>query len=289
MESRNRSKLNIGGRTAALAAVAGLALGAGDAFACSLANWSSNTGGVIANQPDGAAGDPGGDTTPISRYEALCGMQAPAGAAGFVQDNRPNSIDRIRARFYVLNDGVTAQAVLYEGYGNETGGSPQLRVELDPSSNLVELIDNASATSVSQSGDGGWESIEIDWNSGEGNMALSVNGQAAATASGLSAGSLESVRLGNINGVAVRGSNGLIFDAYEAHRTTEVGRLCNCNANGSADGAVNVNDVVLIVNEASGTGQLSSGTPDCNEDGQILVQDVTQTVNLAAGAAECIE
>ena len=287
MESRNRSNWNIGGRTAALAAVAGLALGASDAFACSLQNWSSNSGGVVANQPDGAAGDPGGDTTSVPRYEALCGMQAANGMASFSQDNRPNGIDRIRARFYVIAQGLPSLTRIYAGYGDESGGSEQFRVVFNPNNGKYILRDTASGIAVSQTGDGGWDSVEIDWDSGGGSLSLSVNGQSPVTAGGLSAGNLESVRLGNLSSASGL-SEPLVFDGYEAHRTTEVGRLCNCNANGSADDVVNIQDVITLSNEVGGA-SLASGTPDCNEDGSVGINDIIQTVNIVGGSGVCVQ
>ena len=99
--------------TGRVAMISGLAvmLGTGSAVACSLQNWSSASTGMFASQPDGAGGDPSGSAA-SARYAGLCGATAPAGE--FVQDDRPGGIDRIIARFYVLNDGAT-DPVVYRG------------------------------------------------------------------------------------------------------------------------------------------------------------------------------
>jgi len=257
---------------------------ANNALACSQANWSSTSGAVVANQPDGAAGDPGADSTAVARYEGLCALRATG--QGFVQDNRPNGINRIVTRFYVFNQLNAGQtSTVYQGFGNETGGSSRFTVTLN-NSNLVTLTDTATGQSVSQSGNGGWDSVQLDWggNAGAGFVSLSVNGAAPSEITGLNnAGTLESVRLGNLNGATGQ----MNFDAYLAQRSTATERVCNCNANGSVDDVVNVQDIVVLVNEAGGVG-LSSGTPDCNEDGSINVQDVIATVNIAGAAGVCV-
>jgi hypothetical protein len=262
-------------RVAGLGAlVAGALLASQAAIACQTTNWSATSGSVVA-------GDPSADG--IARYQGLCGLEA--NGTGFVQDNSPGGIDRIVARFYVLNDN-TATATIYSGFGDTAGGSNRFNVTLDGAGS-VTLTDVATGQSVNQSGASNWLSVEIDWGQGAGSgfASLSVNGQAAAEVTGLNntGAALQSVRLGNLNG-----ATGVVgFDSYESRRSTAVGRLCNCNANGSADDVVNVQDVVVIVNEAGGVG-LASGTPDCNQDGAVNVQDVVQTVNIAGNTGVCV-
>jgi len=253
-----------------------LAISAGSAYACSLANWSSTSGSILANQPDGASGDPAnGDNVP--RYQGLCASKAPAGTASFVQDNRPGGIDRIIARFYVFNEGAT-NPVVYRG--NDSGGAELFDVTLNGSTAVFD----AGGVSVSDTLQSGWNSIEIDWDSASGNISIIVNDNAAVNNSGIAAASLANVQLGNINSAA---GGDLFFDSYEAHLSTPVGRICNCNGNGSADDAVNIQDVIVVGNESLMSG-LASGTPDCNEDGLINIQDVIVTGNLALGAGQCI-
>jgi len=274
------SLMKITGRAASRTLLIGglaIALGTGSAMACSLQNWSSNNGSIFASQPDGAGGDPGGSPA-SSRYAGLCGSTAPDGVTAFVQDDRPGGIDRIIARFYVLNSGAT-NAVVYRG--NNSGGAELFNVTLDGGNATF----NAGAASASAATQAGWNSIEIDWDSAGGTGSLIVNGGAPVALSGaVAAGALANVQLGNVNGAS---GGDLSFDGYEAHLSTPVGRICNCNANGSADDVVNIQDIISVVNEASG-GALSAGTPDCNEDGSISIQDIIQSVNVASTSGVCV-
>lgn len=275
-QSFSNNVKTFGGRLAVAGALA-LTLGASSAMACSLANWSSASGGFIANQPDGAAGDPV-NAVNIPRYAELCGSQAPAGATSFVQDDRPGGIDRIIARFYVFNNGASDPQV-YGGFSDNAGGGQLFDVSFSGS----DIVFNSGGASVQDAGQTGWNSVEVDWASG-GNISLIVNGGATQSSGGASAGSLASVRLGNLTGAA---GGAIGFDGYESHRSTPVGRICNCNANGSADDAVNVLDIIATVNEAGG-GALATGTPDCNEDAAVNVLDIVQAVNIAGGAGVCL-
>jgi len=254
-----------------------MTMGVTSAMACSLANWSSTSGSIVANQPDGAAGDPVADNTNVARYAELCGSFAPGGAVSFVQDDRPGGIDRVIARFYILND--TTDPEVYGGFTDTAGGGQLFDVSFS-GGNIVFTSGGASVQDVAGPG---WNSVEVDWASG-GDISIIVNGAAAQDTSGAATGALSSVRLGNLSGSA---GTGLTVEGYESHRTTAIGRLCNCNANGSLDDVVNVQDVIALVNEAGG-GALATGTPDCNEDGSINVQDVISAVNIAGGAGQCI-
>lgn len=276
MSDRFRLNLNATRRgwLAALA-VAGVAFAA-PAMACTTANWSSESGGVVADDPN--------TPTSVARYQGECGLEV--SGTGYVQDDRPGGIDRIVTRFYVLNDN-TATSTVYSGFGDTGGGDERFSVTLD-NAGLVTLTDTVSGQSVSQSGATNWLSVEIDWarGAGSGFINLSVNGQTAQETTGLTndtGPSLSSVRLGNLNGAA----GTLSFDSYESRRSTAVGRLCNCNANGSGDDVVNINDIVTVNNEAGG-GALATGTPDCNNDGSINVQDIVETVNLAGTTGMCV-
>ncbi|HMB39797.1 MAG TPA: hypothetical protein VKO85_12015 [Wenzhouxiangellaceae bacterium] len=244
------------------------------ALACQTTAWSATSGAVTAGDP--AVED-------IARYQGLCGLEATG--QGYVQDDSPGGIDRIVARFYVLNNN-TATATIYRGFSATDGTGERFSVTLDDTG-LVTLTDNVSTQSVSQSGANPWVSVEIDWGQGAGSgfISLSVDGQTAAEATGLSNSgtALQSIRLGNLDGAA--GTLG--FDSYESRRSTAVGRLCNCNANGSADDVVNIQDIITLVNDAGNNSFLSPGTPDCNEDGQIAILDIIQTVNLAGTSGVC--
>ena len=269
------AKSNFFYRTFAAGAVlAGAMLVSQSAMACTLDNWSANSGAVTA-------GDPSADSIP--RYAGFCGMQVTA--AGWVQDNNPGGsavpttttgLDRIVARFYVLNDN-TATAEIYSGYGDITGGSERFNVTLD-NAGTVTLTDTATGQAVQQTGATGWLSVEVDWAQGAGNgvISLSVNGQAVAENTTLNnqGDNLQSVRLGNLNSAA----GTMSFDAYESRRSTAVGRLVACNAQDS-DEVVNILDALSVVNELNEV-ELSSGTPDCTEDGSVNILDVLEIVNI---------
>ena len=259
--SHNRHN-NFVKRVAGLGALAaGALLASQAAFACQTTNWSATSGAVTAGSPT-----PDG----VARYQGLCGLEA--NGAGYVQDNSPGGIDRIVARFYVLNDN-TATATIYSGFGDTAGGSNRFNVTLN-NAGQVTVTDVATGQSVSQTGATNWLSVEIDWGQGAGSgfIALSVNGQAAAETTGLnnSGAALQSVRLGNINGAA----GVLGFDSYESRRSTEVGRLIVADSNG--DSNVNGLDIVALRNEVLGN-SLATGTPDCNEDGAINGVDIVCT------------
>jgi len=256
---------------------AGALLASQAALACQTTAWSDTSGAV-------AAGDPAVEG--IARYQGLCGLEATG--QGFVQDDSPGGIDRIVARFYALNNlSAASTADIYSGFSATDGTGERFSVTLDDTGQ-VTLTDNVSGQSVSQSGANPWVSVEIDWGQGAGSgfISLSVDGQAPVESTSLSndGATLQSVRLGNLNGAG--GTLG--FDSYESRRSTAVGRLCNCNANGSGDDVVNIQDIVTVVNDAGDNTFLSPGTPDCNEDGQVAIQDIVQTVNLAGTSGVCV-
>ena len=272
---RKTNSKSILGRTAAAGALLlGAAFAGQAAMACTLDNWSSNTGAVTA-------GDPLNDS--IARYAGICGMEVTG--AGYVQDDNPGGIDRIVARTYVWA-GNSDLAEVYAGYGDTSGGSERFNVTID-ATGTVTLTYTETSPSVSQPGNpNAWNSIEVDWAQGAGTgvISLSVNGATATENDTLSnsGAQLQSVRLGNPNT-----HGGPTYSAaYESRRITAVGRLCNCNVNGDAGDVVNVQDVIQIVTEAGG-GALATGTPDCSQDGLINVQDVIQIVTLAGTTGAC--
>jgi hypothetical protein len=257
-----------GGRAAAAAGLV-LALGTGAASACSLQNWSSTTGSIVANQPDGTAGDPGGDATNVARYAGLCGAAALSGAVAYAQDDRPGGIDRIIARFYVL-DNALGNVQVYQG--NDSGGTELFDVVVDGGS---VTFASGGASLVAPIVAGNWNAIEVDWASG-GNISLIVNDSAPITDSGAATGSLANTRLGNVNGGTATPPS-VTVDAYEAHLSTPVGTLLNSDANNDTN--INSADITTVVNEVFG-GTLATGTPDCNESGEVNSADITCVVNL---------
>ncbi|MFU8831884.1 MAG: hypothetical protein ACNA7J_06965, partial [Wenzhouxiangella sp.] len=88
-------------------AAAGLLFASQAALACTTDNWSGASGNVLASGP--------ADSPTFARYSGVCAMQVPSGEAGWVQDNSPGGIDRIVARFYVLNNLTGSSAQIYRG------------------------------------------------------------------------------------------------------------------------------------------------------------------------------
>lgn len=253
-------------------------------LACSVSNWASTSGTVVASQPDGMNST--GAAVSVARYEGVCALQVTG--SGYVQDNHPGGIKRIIARFNAFTNGSTAATTptVYEGYSDNGGASPIFRVTFDTDTDTYTLTDLVSATSVNQAGDGGWDSVEVDvqYGAGSGSVSISVNGAAPTTTGSLSndAGVLSSVRLGMI----ANGGGDINFDSYVSHRTTPIGRVCRCNPDGDAGDVVNIVDIFSVVAEAGGS-SLNNGTPDCSEDGVVNIVDIFQTVNLAGTTGTC--
>ncbi|MBS3746147.1 MAG: hypothetical protein KGY49_03760 [Wenzhouxiangellaceae bacterium] len=252
--------------------VVGALMAAQGAFACTVDNWSAESGNPLASGPDGPDGK-----SAIARYSGLCAMQVADGAVSFVEDLNPGGIDRIRARFYVLADN-TDTAVVYEGLNSTT---PVFTIEVD-GAGVFSVSGDGLSQQMSASGvAGNWNSVELDWDAGAGQVSLWVNSDAgsetADASESLSSGQVvTSVRLGNLNGAA----GTMNFDAYESRRTTEIARLLRGDAND--DGAVNSGDFTAVVNDFLGV-SLATGQPDCNEDGAVNSGDFTCVVNLFLG------
>jgi hypothetical protein len=67
----------------------------------------------------------------------------------------------------------------------------------------------------------------------------------------------------------------ITFDAYEAHRTTNVGALLAGDAN--SDDSINILDLGNVRIELLNPGDVNSlaiGQPDCNIDGNVNILDV---------------
>lgn len=264
------------GRAIGIVAV-GLLMGAQTAIACTVGNWTGNSGNVTAGGPN-----LGG----IERYAGVCAMETPAGAVAWVQDDSPGGIGRIRARFYVLNGLTSAGTVVYRGFSATNGTGPRFSVFMNPAG-LVTLVDGATGVQIQQSASDPWVLIEIDWSqgSGDGFISLSVDGQTAVEQTGLSnAGSaLQSVRLGNLGGAP----GTLNFDAYESRRTTAIGGLCAGDA--FVDGTRDFADInEIFVEFATGGSNPADGTPDITGDGFVDFADINEVfVLFATGQGAC--
>jgi len=238
------------------------------ATACVTDNWLGGTSGTLnPAQPDDMS-------DPAARYSGLCGLEVPGGQVAYVDDNSPGGIDRIRARFYVLVDS-TANVFVYRGLNG--GGSTVFDVLVNPNTNNVRLSSSGvNLTCAGCANIGSWNSIEIDWDAGSGNMELLVNGAGPAPVAFSSAETVSNVRLGNLNGAA----GDLSFDSYESRRTTEIGRLLVADANESGD--VTGGDLAVIAGEILGNA-LATGQPDCNESGDVTGADLSCTSAIILG------
>ena len=251
----------------------GLLAGASFAQACTTDAW---LGGVSG---DAVAGGPAEATT-LPRYSGLCSAQA---SNGYVQDNSPANETRMITRFYFLADsGSTGSATIYSTLSDEpsagAAGTAVYTVSFDASTDML-TFNAAGGGSTTASAGSGWNSVEIDWQSG-GTMNIWVNSDAATAPSattsiaGVPADTIDSARLGADN---PSGTISLLFDDYEARRTTAVGRLLVCDAN--ANGSVTIADAVTVLLELGGT--IATGQADCNENGGVTIADaVTALLSL---------
>jgi len=268
------------GRTVAAGCVVGLFMAAQAASACTLQSWSAVSGAV---DPGGPNPDTTNNEVASARYSGFCAMKA--AGEGFVQDNSPGGINRIRARFYVFNELAGGQsAQIFRGFSSTNGSGFLFTVTLNDAGQVV-LRDNVANQTVSQTSATPWASVEIDWSqgSGDGVINLSVNGQTPDTNTALSnSGSpLEAVRLGNLNGA----SGDLSFDAYESRRTTAVGRVCPGDADPtgqSADFRDFADIDAIFVEFATLGGVPAAGAPDITEDGVVDFEDIDEVFRLFA-------
>lgn len=245
----------------------GLGLGF-NAEACSTDGWTGGTANIPANAT--------ADSPPnVRRYSELCALGVTGQA--HVQSNHASDT-RYRARFYVM-DGLTGAGSVdvFEAYSDEGATTALFKVSFDGSQFTFDATD-AGGTSGAAGSKNGWNLVEFDWNSDSGDFDYWVNADASVDAPtgtlNSGAGTVEAVRVGAPNGFAPQ-TGSISVDAFESHRTTPVGPLLACDANGS--GAVSIADVVAILNELAGT--LQVGQPDCNEVGGVTIADAVTAIN----------
>lgn len=263
----------------AAGALGGLMLASSSVLACSLELWRASgdaTDNVVVGGPGAEA-----PNVVMPRYSGVCAMQTPANPQQpeYVLNESPGGIPRIRARFYVLTeDSASGTYDIYRGFDDQGGELFTVQLfDLGGASEGVRVLDDSGSPIASCSGGcitvGNWTAIEVDWNSGESNLDLWVNADAASNpnnstadgnvASGLS---VDEIQLGNLS----QTSGVLNFDSYESRRTTAIGLMIAGDANGS--GILNIADVGAIIAELDGN--LQSGQPDCNESGIVNIADV---------------
>jgi len=244
-------------------------------FACSTAQWTSNSGAVVVGSPQ---------TNPaVPRYSELCGMQITAPNSGYVQDNSPDAHTQFIARFYVRpNIAGTGEVDLFVAYGAENGTLPRLKVSYNAATAALGFHTSSTLAATTPAAAGLWHLVEVEYNSA-GDTRFWVNSN-AISASPIdtypnASGVIESVRLGFPN--AATGYTGTAqFDSYESHSSTPVGPLLLGDSNGNL--SVNVFDMISIQNEILGT-NLAVGQPDCNRQGTVNVFDMICVQNIILG------
>jgi len=244
---------------------------------CSMDKWSGG-----ATVPANAVGSPQ-SASPVARYSEFCGLAVSAGASGYVQSPATSDAHYF-GRFYAhlgATGGTEANLlVAYDGDDN-----PVVTVSYDGTNLNFDTANGGSGSAPAEAGK--WNLVEFEFNSG-GDFNVWVNqdwdfvGAAydsttiASFASGT--GTITYVRLGAPNGMG--GFTGAFtFDAFEAHRTTNVGALRACDAEGDSD--VDINDVLAVVDEVFADPViLSSGQPDCDSNGSVNINDALAIVDL---------
>jgi hypothetical protein len=218
----------------------------------------------------------------IARYSEFCALSVTG--QGHVQSNFASDT-QYRARFYVF-DGLTGSGTVdvFEAYGDEAATNDLFKVTFNGTQFTFDA-GGAGGGSASAPSANGWNLIEFDWNSTGGTFDFWVNTDALSvaptgfTTSG--AGTVEAVRLGAPNGFGTQVGQ-LGYDAFESHRTTGVGPLIDCDADGSGNPDININDILAVITERFGNPPaLASGQPDCNRDGDININDILATIDAA--------
>jgi hypothetical protein len=240
--------------------------------ACSTGAWSDDSNAA----PNALAASP---LEGASRYSQLCALAV--SDIGYVQSNLASDA-RYFGRFYVYVDTSGTDTIdLLVAYSDNEATAELFSVRTDGASVFFDATGGAGGSSGSASLENGWNLVEFEFNSGNSfnfwvNEDWDIPGAAYLTGpSGTfnsGAGTVEAVQLGAPNGVGNHaGANNFIyFDAFESHRTTNVGGLLVGDANGN--GSLTIADVITVGNELNGT--LGIGQPDCNENGSITIADV---------------
>jgi hypothetical protein len=271
-----------------------MAIGANAASACSVDAWSvrNNVGPADAGEPT-ATGD-------FPRYSGRCALKVNA-SNKFVQDNTPNNETSYRARFYYMTGNVTGETDIFQA--RNTSGTNIIRITHD--GNVLRFyVNNGPAPAQVTVADNRYYSIEFAWTAGTvappttgtftatvtgnsgNNAANSVAGTVNYTGLNNAADSITEARLGVIAGpvpgVNAAGEAAVYFDEFDSRRTTNPGRLCRGDANGS--GQITAGDRSAVTAELGSSPTLAAGQPDCNESGSVTSADrscITQRLSLS--------
>jgi hypothetical protein len=259
-----------------------------DPTECSMAKWD---GGDSPQLPSDAVGSPF-SSPEIARYSEFCGLVV--SAAGYVQ-TPATSDSHYFGRFFVLPQVTGSGEVdLLEAYADTGGSQPLFTISYDGTDFIFDATAAGGGTGSAPAhftpgSAPKWNLVEFEFNSGS-TFNVWVNeswtlpdgpytsGPSDSFTSG--SGTVASVRLGAIGGMGGFGGT-ITYDAYEAHRTTNVGALRRGDAN--SDGFVNSGDIGQVINEFFDV-SLANGTPDCNQDGFVNTGDIGCIINIFFGA-----
>ena len=255
---------------------------------CSMSKWN----GAAPTVPADAVGSP--KTTPaVARFSEYCGLAV--SATGFVQ-TPATSDGHYFGRFYVLPKLSGSGTIDLLVAHSTTSGNPELfKVSFDSAtSSFIFDADNPEAGGSSDSApavNGEWNLIEFEFNSGgdfnvwvneDWDFGTSMYSGTTIPAFSSGTGSVAFIQLGAPNGMGGFSGGTVFYDAYEAHRTTNVGALIDCDADGSGDPDININDILAVINERFGAPPtLATGQPDCDRDGEVNLNDILETIAVA--------
>ena len=258
---------------AAIGALGLMAVGF-SAQACQTSAWSEVQGEVATTGLQA-----GGPLEGITRYSGECGL-AVRNSGEYVGDFSPGNETEMTARFFVY--GANASSKIFEAYGDEAGGSPVFAINYDQGTGFTVSSGGNTSSAVAAIADN-WNIVEARYDA-SGDVELWVN-QAATGGGGADAsvtaggGSISSARLGALDGTV---TSQLVFDDYEARRTTQIGPLSvggnnvvACDAD--ADGAINSLDARAYLLESVFLGNVT-GQADCDRNGTVNSLDARQAL-----------
>lgn len=271
-------------RVSHVALVAAAALGLAGANAVLACSTAAPLNGESGNPTEGRPTD----ASPVARYSGHCGLRS-AAAGQFVSDNTPTAEATFRARFYVYTGLTAGSALVYQA--RNAGGTQMIGATYSRTGNQFIFNTTAGSANVGSIMQDRWYSAELNWSRAANSMVVTVRGAGAtadSTASITGVGvndQIDDARVGWISGIGTAGVRAITTDAYEARRSTAIGRLCRGDANN--DGRRNSGDQIVVRNEFL-VSALAPGQPDANEDGDINSGDQITIRNLFfAGESAC--
>src|SRR5688572_32481987 len=121
-------------------------------FACSMDQWTSQSGAVSAASPP-----------TLARVSEFFAMQATN--TGHVQDNSPSAHTTFIARFYVRSTLTgSGQADVFVAYDNDTPGNQLVKVSYD-GANLDFHSTSGTVLGTAPAASGSWHLVEVEYNS----------------------------------------------------------------------------------------------------------------------------